>query len=481
MERNKILLVNPPRINGYSWTREGRCQEKEGVLGTVKPPITLALLGSILRNNAIDFKLLDANILNLDSNEICQWLSDNQFHPDIIIYGTTTPTIVADTNALALVKRRFGSKLIAFGAHITGIPENTLEMLPEIDIGIIGEPEFAIQNIIQNGGLHKLEKINNIVYRDTNGRIVVNKRIPSLNGLDNLPTPAWDLLPLEKYTLPFTGEKYLLVETSRGCPFSCDFCVAPLYHGTMFRQRKPTSVVDEIEALKKKFKINTFYLWGDTVTLNKKFISELCDEIIQRKLNIKWFSNSRADTILDFELAKKMKSSGCWMLSIGIESFNEKTLNSIHKKLSIEKIINSLNLLNKVGIISFGFFILGHPDETKADIAKTVKLALKLPLDYANFYPAVPYPGTQFYEKCVKNNYLINSNAWEKMDYSNYILKTNEFDEATVMREIFHARRRFYLRVRFIMRHLKFIGIFSTIAFTLKYLSNFFTPFLKHK
>ncbi len=480
MEYYKTLLINPPRINGSAWTREGRCQEKEGVLGTVKPPITLAQLASILRNHAVDFKLLDANILNLDSDGICRWLAENQFHPDIIVYGTTSPTIIADTHALAFVKKRFGSKLIPFGAHITGIPENTMEMLPEIDIGILGEPEFVIQNMIKRGSLQELGKINNIVYRSETGKIVVNRRIQPQNGLDGLPIPAWDLLPLERYTLPFTGEKYLLVETSRGCPFSCDFCVAPLYHGTMFRQKTPASVVDEIETLKKQHKVGAFYLWGDTVTLNKKFISELCDEIVRRKLKIKWFSNSRADTISDFELVKKMKDSGCWMLSLGIESFNEKTLDSIQKKLSVEKIIHSLNLLHRVGIISFGFFILGHPDETREDIAKTVEMALKLPLDYANFYPAVPYPGTQFYEKCVKNNFLANKAAWEKMDYSHYMLKTHEFDEATVMREISRARRRFFLRTYFVMRHLKFIGVYNTLAFLVRYLFNFI-PMFKRK
>lgn len=473
MVRHRILLINPPRINGSAWTREGRCQEKEDVLGTVKPPITLALLGAILRNNASDFKLLDANILGLDCHGICRWLSENQFHPDIIIYGTTTPTIVADTKTLAFVKERFNSKLIAFGAHITGIPGKTLEALPEIDIGIIGEPELVILDMIKKSDFRELEKINNVVYRNTAGEIVVNRRLQPRNGLDSLPTPAWDLLPLEKYTLPFTGQKYLLVETSRGCPFSCDFCVAPLYHGTVFRQKSPLCVVDEIETLQRKFDINAFYLWGDTVTLSKKFMNDFCDEIIQRKLDIKWFSNSRADTISDLELVKKMKASGCWMLSIGIESLNEKTLDSIQKKLSVEKIIHALKLLHEVGIASFGFFILGHPDETREDIAKTVRLALRLPLDYANFYPAVPYPGTQFYEKCVKNNYLPDSASWEKMDYSNYVLKTDEFDETSVMKEISRAKRKFYLRMRFIINHIRLVGVFNTFMVAVKCLFNF--------
>ena len=164
-----------------------------------------------------------------------------------------------------------------------------MEALPEIDIGIIGEPELVILDIIKNGNLQELEKVNNIVYRNSTGKIVVNKIHLLQNGLDDLPLPAWDLLPLEKYTLPFTGERYLLVETSRGCPFSCDFCVAPLYHGTVFRQKRASLVVDEIETLQEKFKINTFYLWGDTVTLHKKFMSDFCDEVIRKKLDIKWF------------------------------------------------------------------------------------------------------------------------------------------------------------------------------------------------
>lgn len=258
------------------------------------------------------------------------------------------------------------------------------------------------------------------------------------------------------------------------------FAFAPLYHGTAFRQNTPVHVVDEIETLQKKFTIDAFYLWGDTVTLSKKFMNGLCDEIIHRKLTIKWFSNSRADTITDLALVKKMKASGCWMLSIGIESFNEKTLDSIHKKLRVEEVVSSLKLLHEVGIISFGFFILGHPDETREDIAKTIELALQLPLDYANFYPAVPYPGTQFYEKCVKNSYVANSVAWEKMDYSHYALTTNEFNEAVVMREIARARRKFYLRIPFIVKHMKRIGIGNTFAFILKCIFKWITTF-RHK
>src|SRR3990167_4056796 len=107
MSSYKVLLINPPRINGFSWTREGRCQEKEDILGTVKPPLSLALIASLLRNNKIHFKLLDATALNLNSDKIYKCLVESNFHPDIIIYCTTTATILADTTSLSDLKKRF--------------------------------------------------------------------------------------------------------------------------------------------------------------------------------------------------------------------------------------------------------------------------------------------------------------------------------------------------------------------------------------
>ncbi|OGS74722.1 MAG: hypothetical protein A3F91_07655 [Flavobacteria bacterium RIFCSPLOWO2_12_FULL_35_11] len=478
MSSYKVLLINPPRINGFSWTREGRCQEKEDILGTVKPPLSLALIASLLRNNKIHFKLLDATALNLNSDKIYKCLVESNFHPDIIIYCTTTATILADTTSLSDLKKRFHAKLIAFGAHVSGAPKETLEKIPDIDIGIIGEPEDTILDLLNDHNLENLNKIDGIVWR--NGKEIKTTKSRSwIEDLDRLPQPAWDLFPLEKYVLPFVNEKYLIVETSRGCPFACDFCVASLNHGVKFRGKRPETVVDEIEDLIKKFNIKNFNLFGDTVTLNKKFVERFCDELIKRNLNIQWLTNTRADTIYDIDLVKKMKKSGCWMLSIGIESYNEKTRNDMQKKLETDKITQAIKMLREIGIISFGFFIYGYPGETEKDMDETTRFALSLPLDYANFYPAVPYPGTAFYTKSMNNGYL-HSNSWNNMEYSSYIIKTKDLNETVVKRAISHAYISFYLRPQFIFRHIKNIGLANFLTGSVKYGVKFFSNNLKN-
>ncbi|MEP9411484.1 MAG: radical SAM protein [Candidatus Brocadia sp.] len=474
MSSHKVLLINPPRIHGFSWTREGRCQEKEDILGTVKPPLSLALIAALLRNNKIQFKLLDATALNLKSEEIWKQFIESKFYPDVIVYCTTTATILADTESLSSLKKKFHAKLIAFGAHISGAPEETLEKVPDIDIGIIGEPEDTILDLLNDNNMENLNKVDGIVWR--NGKeIKITKSRQWIKDLDNLPQPAWDLLPIDNYVLPFINEKYLIVETSRGCPFACDFCVTPLNHGVKFREKRPETVVDEIEDLTKKFHVKNFNLFGDTVTLNKKFVEKFCDKLIKRNLNIRWLANTRADTVYDIDLVKKMKESGCWMLSIGIESYNDKTRNNMQKKLETDKIRQAIRLLRETGILSFGFFIYGYPGETEKDMYETTQFALSLPLDYANFYPAVPYPGTAFYTKSMDNGYL-HSNSWNKMEYSSYIFKTKDLNETLVKKAISHAYLSFYLRPQFIFRHIRNIGLKNfftgSVKYGLKFLKN---------
>ena len=467
MNSHAVLLINPPPIDGASWTREGRCQEKEDILGTVKPPLSLALIAALLRDNKIYFKLLDATALNLSADEVCDQLIETDFYPTVIIYCTTTATICADTESLSILKKKFHARLVAFGAHLSGVPEETLEKIPDIDIGIIGEPEYTVLDLLENDHFANLDKVNGIVWRD--GRqIYINNNRGWIEDLNQLPEPAWDLLPLEKYVLPFTNERYLMVETSRGCPFVCDFCVASLNHGTRFREKRSETVVNEIEDLKKKFNIKNFNLFGDTVTLNKKFVDTFCDELIKRRLDIRWLTNTRADTLYDPELVKKMKESGCWMLSIGIESFSEKTRNNMQKKLETDKITRAIALLREIGILSFGFFIYGYPGETEKDMDETTKFALSLPLDYANFYPAVPYPGTAFYNKCVSDGSLYH-NSWNKMEYSSYIIRTNDLNEQRVKKAISHAYLSFYLRPKFLRKHIMNVGLGNFLSGLLKY------------
>ena len=235
-------------------------------------------------------------------------------------------------------------------------------------------------------------------------------------GFLDMPTPAWDLLPLKRYRLPLVNEPYVLIETSRGCPYSCDFCVVPLHHGHTFRERSAKVLVDEIANARRDHGIRFFYLWGDTVTLNAKTFSQFCEELIARNLDIRWLANARADNLVDLEFVKRLKRSGCWMLSMGIESESDAMRKDMMKRLERQKIQMAFKNLREAGIKSFAFFIYGYPGETPESMEQNTRYAIELDADFANFYPAVPYPGTALYERAKREGRL-TTDDWTRMEY----------------------------------------------------------------
>jgi radical SAM superfamily enzyme YgiQ (UPF0313 family) len=267
-----------------------------------------------------------------------------------------------------------------------------------------------------------------------------------------MPFPAWDLLPIRNYRLPLVGQPYVLVETSRGCPYSCDFCVVPLHQGHKFRERDASTLVDEIERAKRELGVEYFYLWGDTVTLNVKTFSEFCEELIRRQLNVHWFGNARADNLVDPAFVHRLKRSGCWMLAMGIESAADDIRQDMVKKLERGKIEKAFANLREAGIKSFAFFIYGHPGDTAASMDATTDYAIALDPDFANFYPAVPYPGTELYDKARRDGLLADED-WSRLEYSYYLLEGNGLDAAVVMGAIRRAKRRFFLRPGYLRRH----------------------------
>ncbi len=272
--------------------------------------------------------------------------------------------------------------------------------------------------------------------------------------MDSLPIPAWDYFDISNYRVPLFGKKFLTVEVSRGCPYSCSFCVVPLTHGNIVREKTPGKIVEELKFLKQKYGVSFFYLWGDTAVFRRPAMEELCDRIITEKLDVQWISNTRPEAVQDISFAEKLRKSGCRMLSMGAESGDPAVLESMGKKLDINAIRRSIAILKKAKIRTFVFFIFGYPGETHATMNETMKLALELDPDYANFYPAVPYPGTALWDYCVKNNLLTDDN-WEKVDFSSFILKCDGLSAAAVMEMVRGARIRFYIRPKYLLKSMR--------------------------
>jgi anaerobic magnesium-protoporphyrin IX monomethyl ester cyclase len=450
----QTLLINPPLINGVAFTRQGRCQEREDVLGTTKPPYTLALLATLLRQAGCSVRLIDATAEQISIQSVIERLDRDGFAPTLVIFPTTTPTLDADVAQMSALKQRFGAPIFCYGPHASTTPAESMERAPAVDGMFVGEPEEAAVQLAQLDSLERLQEVASLTFR-RNGVVTPHRAHGTYAAFPQTPAPSWDLLALERYALPMVNKPYVLVETSRGCPYSCDFCVAPVHQGHKFRERSAKALVDEIERFHRDLGIDFFYLWGDTVTLNVKSFTAFCDELIARKLPIQWFGNARADNLGDPAFVHRLKRAGCWMLALGIESESEDIRKNMVKRLERQKIQTAFQNMRQAGIKSFAFFIFGYPGETAETLDATTRYAIQLDPDFANFYPAVPYPGTALYDKCIREGWLTPDEAdWSKMEYSYYLLRGNGLDERAVMDAINRAKRRFFLRPSYIGRHL---------------------------
>ena len=461
----KTLLVNPPLINGIAFTRQGRCQEREEVLGTTKPPYTLALAASLLRSIGCDVRLIDATAERIGIGEVATRLDQDGFVPTLILFPTTTPTLDADVAAIAELKRRYQAPMYCFGPHASTAPAQSMARAPQVDGMFVGEPEDAIVHLARLPEQAEAGEVPSIIWRDAAGRVRPHRSHGTFAQFATMPYPAWDLVALERYALPLVNKRYVIVETSRGCPYTCDFCVAPIHQGHKFRERSAKALVDEIERTHRELGVDFFYLWGDTVTLNVKTFSAFCDELIARNLPIQWFGNARADNLTDPAFVHRLKRSGCWMLALGIESESDDVRKDMVKRLERQKIQIAFRNMREAGIRSFAFFIFGYPGETRASMEQTIDYAIELDPDFANFYPAVPYPGTALYDKCVRESLLPPElgDDWAKMEYSYYLLRGNGLDEEVVMDAINRAKRRFFLRPSYMARHVSDV---ARIAFS---------------
>ena len=453
MPHRRILLVNPPLVGGVAFTRQGRCQEREEVLGTTKPPYSLLVIAALLREQGASLRLVDLTAEGRTTASLVDELKRDGFTPELVIFPSTTPTLHADTAEMVVLKRTFGAALVCFGPHASTVPIEAMRQVPDVDIMVVGEPEDPVMALASSASLTDPEGIEGVTWRRPDGTIVPPIGQGAFAGFKSMPFPAWDLLPLGNYQLPMVSEPYVIVETSRGCPYACDFCVAPIHQGHKFRERDPKALVDEIERAKRELGVRYFYLWGDTVTLNQKTFSAFSEELIARDLGIQWFGNARADNLTDPAFVHRLRRSGCWMLAMGIESSSPEIRKDMVKRLEEQKIRAAFANLRDAGIKSFAFFIFGYPGDTPDSMEGTIEYAIDLSPDFANFYPAVPYPGTALYEKVRKDGMLANED-WSKMEYSYYLLDGHGLNEQVVMAAINRAKRRFFLRPRYLTQHL---------------------------
>lgn len=294
---------------------------------------------------------------------------------------------------------------ICGGAHITAIPELTMTEFPTFDIGIVGEGEETLAELICSiYDQADLFNINGIIYRSNNGLIktpVRNRRL----DLNSLPMPAWDLMP--------PGEEYY-IQTERGCPFSCVFCMN--HNGKVARKISVQKTIEEMEWLI-QYGAKRISFGDELFSVDMVRAEAILDAIIEHKIGerVSWDVQTHVAYVND-NLFKKMKLANIAKCEMGVESGDEETLRKMGKATNREMIINSFNLARKNGVTTGSFFILGQPNETYRSMWETIKLAIAINPKEPIFGTMVPYPGTEVAKMAAngENGFRLVTTDWDE-------------------------------------------------------------------
>ena len=217
------------------------------MLGTTKPPLTLAWLAAELRRRGSNVRLADLTATRQTAETLAGTLAREGWTPTLILFPSTFPTWDADQRALAILKSHTGAPLVSFGPHASAAPDAAMRRAPDVDGLLVGEPEDAAVRLAGLAAGSDWRDIESLTFRD-HGAVIPHRAPGTFAGFARAPGPDWTDVDFSNYRLPLVNAPYALVETSRGCPYTCDFCVAPIHQGHTFRARAADRVVAEIEA-----------------------------------------------------------------------------------------------------------------------------------------------------------------------------------------------------------------------------------------
>lgn len=457
----KVLFVNPPFKAEYGkYSREARSAMITNS-GVIYYPLWLLYAAGVTQEAGFEVDFLDAPAKQMDFEKSIKWIKEKNNDYSLIVLDTSTPSIYNDVKFGAELKAIFPNAFIVLmGTHPTALPEQTMKLNNNIDGIAKGEADYIIRDLalaIKDG--KSLETVKGLVYRQ-NEEIIINEDMPLITDVDAIPWAAKlikQFLDPRDYFFAAAAFPEIQIFTGRGCPARCYFCVFPqTIHGHKYRVRSAENVVGEFEYIVNNFPdVKEVVIEDDTFTINKERTQEICKLLIQKGLNkkIKWLCNARVT--LDYETMVYMKKAGCSLIIPGIESGSQELLNNMKKGTKISQIEEYVKNAKKAGLLIHACYMVGNKGETRETMEQTLKFAIKLDTDTAQFYTLHPYPGTEAYNWAVEAGYLKNDNFenWIKEDGThNCVINLDNLSAKELVDFCDYARKKYYLRPKYILR-----------------------------
>jgi len=448
----KVALVYPPYGPVKNEPGIKAVKENYGIF----PSLSLLYVAGILENAGCEVLFIDAHAEDLDLEETVARLE--AFGPSYIGYTITTYLFFQTLDWIRAIKKRVDVPTLVGGVHLSIYPAETLTH-SSITYAVTGEAERSLPNLLfalENG--RPLEDVKGIAFRKDNrptaegGEVIVTPHASTVD-VDESPMPARHLIDNSIYYSFISKYKnFSCFITSRGCPYKCIFCEQG---SKAFRARSPKNTVDELEMCYHEHGIRELDFFDSSFTIRKDRVIAICEEIERRKLPIVWAARTRVDCI-NKDVLKAMRRAGCSRIYYGIESGNREILRVLKKSASLSQMKRVVKETREVGIDTFGYFMVGNPYDTPHTIRQTIRLALDLDLDYAQFSKVTPMPATEMYRMMLEETGV---DYWRE-----FVLEPHDrlvprprcsMTDAEIQKWTRLAYLRFYYRPSMIRRQLK--------------------------
>jgi len=414
-KNKRFMFINPPyeRIApGYEFVKH---------ITNNSPSLGLLHLAAEVRQSGYQPSIVESDIFNLTIDDIVSQVKQEQ--PQFVGITLFTVGVWGAATIAEKIKTALPDTIIIVGGpHMSSMGFETMQRFPQFDYAVLGEGEKVLIELLhaleQKG---KLKDIPEILYRE---KAMIHRTAgkPVNKNLDDLPFPAWDLLP--KFPNAYKPAIYdyprgpvATIAASRGCPFHCKFCDTSTF-GAKVRHYSPKAVFQMMKHLHDSYGVKHIMFVDDLFLASKVRTAELCNLLLDNNLKMTWSCTARVDTVKPGILSL-MKKAGCWEISFGLETGSNDLLVKMDKVASVDKSEQAINWTANAGIRTKGLFMLGFPGEDQNTIQQTKDFVRRIPMTIMNLTKFTPYPGSPIYRELYGTN--IRDDHWEKMNGMNFV------------------------------------------------------------
>ena len=456
----KICFINPPFKAEYGkFSRESR-SPSIGHSGVLYYPLWLIYAAATVEKNGFEIVFIDAPAKQMNVKKTMDLIAENAADSKLFVLDTSTPSIHSDIRFGEKLKELYPlCKVMLVGTHPSATSKETMEISEKIDYIARHEYDYIVlETALALEGKKNISEVRGLTYRNNEGRIVENVDANYIEQLDEIPMAAPFIkkyLDVKDYVFPAASYPAIQIFTGRGCPAHCNYCVYPqTLHGHKYRLCSAKRVVQEFQYIADNFpQVREVVIEDDTFTANKKRVIEICDLLIKNRLHrrLKWLCNARVN--LDLETMQIMKKAGCHLIIPGFESYNEHILRNVKKGINLKMIDTYVENAKKAGLMIHACYMVGNEGETKETMARTLAAAIRFNTDTAQFFPLIPYPGTEAYVWAKNKGYITGQyeDYLQEDGTLNCVLNTPELSAKELVDFCSYARKKYYLRPKYIV------------------------------